>query len=216
MQVIVTGMHRSGTSLVAHLISRMGIHMGKRFRDPDQWNTRGYFEDLDFVEFNRSMLQDAGGNWKHPPIRKDLDRVWLKHKSHLIHLIKQRDLEHRNWGFKDPRACLLLRYYLELMPQMWVVVSIRDLKETTASLEKREVEKKRDSVDWLTLMEEYQRCLLDVVVNENVYYHIVQYEGLVGDRSVRLQESYQLSRFLGMIYDERILSCVKLPQSGES
>ena len=60
-------MHRSGTSLVASLLSAIGVDMGQRLLPPDKGNPRGYFEDIDFLEFQRralseSCLKDDGGH----------------------------------------------------------------------------------------------------------------------------------------------------------
>ena len=57
--IIVTGMHRSGTSMTAMLLAQHGVHMGERLIPGNRHNPRGYFEDADFVELQRSMLAAA-------------------------------------------------------------------------------------------------------------------------------------------------------------
>ncbi|HEX9941494.1 MAG TPA: hypothetical protein VGG03_05740 [Thermoanaerobaculia bacterium] len=56
--IVVAGMHRSGTSLVASILAAFGISMGEQ-RIADQNNPRGYFEDLDFLALDRHMLVEA-------------------------------------------------------------------------------------------------------------------------------------------------------------
>ena len=55
--LIVTGMHRSGTSLTASFVRSLGIDVGDNLLSPDAYNPKGYFEDVAFVELQRSMLQ---------------------------------------------------------------------------------------------------------------------------------------------------------------
>ena len=43
--IVVAGMHRSGTSLVAGYLQSLGVDMGARLLAADHANPRGYFED---------------------------------------------------------------------------------------------------------------------------------------------------------------------------
>ena len=54
--VIVAGMHRSGTSLTAGLLARLGIDMGRDLVPADRANPRGYFEDVELVRFHQRMF----------------------------------------------------------------------------------------------------------------------------------------------------------------
>jgi hypothetical protein len=47
--LIVTGMHRSGTSLLASFLRAAGINLGENLYPADSANPLGYFEDLDFL-----------------------------------------------------------------------------------------------------------------------------------------------------------------------
>ncbi|HEX6900186.1 MAG TPA: hypothetical protein VF789_10750 [Thermoanaerobaculia bacterium] len=49
MQVLVLGMHRSGTSVLTHLLSRMGCHAGtpESLMPGDAANVGGYWERWD-------------------------------------------------------------------------------------------------------------------------------------------------------------------------
>jgi len=53
---IVTGMHRSGTSFVASLLSAWNVRMGDRLLPADRGNPHGYFEDTGFLDLDRRML----------------------------------------------------------------------------------------------------------------------------------------------------------------
>jgi hypothetical protein len=55
---VVTGMHRSGTSLVAMTLDALGLDFGdhEAFYTPDEWNEEGYFERRDVIDLNSRIL----------------------------------------------------------------------------------------------------------------------------------------------------------------
>ena len=55
-QIVVLGMHRSGTSLLSSILRRMGVNMGTNFLNEDYWNPYGYWEDKDFLWINKGIL----------------------------------------------------------------------------------------------------------------------------------------------------------------
>src|SRR5579864_6251037 len=54
--LVVTGMHRSGTSLLASFVRAAGINLGETFYPADGANPLGYFEDLEILEMQRKMM----------------------------------------------------------------------------------------------------------------------------------------------------------------
>jgi hypothetical protein len=60
---IVTGMHRSGTSVVARLFHEAGADLGpsSTFYPGDRWNPDGYFEQVEVLEANRALLHGPWG-----------------------------------------------------------------------------------------------------------------------------------------------------------
>ena len=56
--IVVTGMHRSGTSSVANMLYRLGVDFGdpSRFIDADKWNVRGYFESQEITFLNDNII----------------------------------------------------------------------------------------------------------------------------------------------------------------
>ena len=56
--IVVTGVHRSGTSLVAMLMAGMGVDFGphEAFYPGDEWNPRGYFERRDVMDLNSRLI----------------------------------------------------------------------------------------------------------------------------------------------------------------
>jgi len=61
---IITGMHRSGTSLVARLFFEAGADLGDptTFYRPDRWNPDGYYEQPEIHGLNMKLTE--GWLWK--------------------------------------------------------------------------------------------------------------------------------------------------------
>ena len=116
--LVVAGMHRSGTSLVASMAAAAGVDMGERLLEADPANTRGYFEDVGFLALQQRMLQDCtpaddGGHrdwgWTENE-RLDPERFSL-YREEARALIEPHRSRDRPWGWKDPRTTLALDFW---------------------------------------------------------------------------------------------------------
>jgi glycosyltransferase involved in cell wall biosynthesis len=120
--LIVTGMHRSGTSLLASMLVDAGVDLGTDLLAPDHQNRRGYFEDRPFLEFDRRVLaaacpdDDPGWpDWGWTEAELLDPSVIARHEAEGRELLASRRHD-RAWGWKDPRATLLLDFWAELAP----------------------------------------------------------------------------------------------------
>jgi hypothetical protein len=116
--IILTGMHRSGTSLVASLLQGLGIDMGERLIEADFRNPRGYHEDADFVELQRQMVSrhlpaDDGGfpDWGWTESESAVPNDLGVYRDRARALLMARGRNQRPWGWKDPRTTLLLDFW---------------------------------------------------------------------------------------------------------
>lgn len=137
----ITGMHRSGTSMVARMLNLCGLYMGppEEFMKPRPDNPKGFGENRRFVALNEDILVQMGGDWDCPP---DLSEGW-ESKPELGHF-RQRAEEliksfcgHEPWGWKDPRNCLTLPFWKSLLTDMKVIICIRNPYEVAESLMRR-------------------------------------------------------------------------------
>lgn len=133
--VIITGMHRSGTSLVASVFQKVGLHIGERLVGPFQGNPRGHFEDVEFFRFHDALLKGAGlgilvGRKALLPYPGSEER------AQAVSLINQREI-HALWGWKDPRTCLFLDLWRELLPEARCVFLYRHPLDVALSLIRR-------------------------------------------------------------------------------
>ncbi len=119
--IVAAGMHRSGTSLIASLLSASGVNVGEHLVGPDIVNPRGYFEDTEFLNLNRQMLlratPEAEGHrdWGWTVCeRLDRDR-FIEDRAAAANLISIRQGLPGMWGWKDPRTTLTLDFWHELL-----------------------------------------------------------------------------------------------------
>jgi len=121
--LVITGMHRSGTSLTASFIKALGVNVGNNLVTADNYNVKGYFEDVDFLEFQRSVLQDCcrrgepgfpDWGWTESEClnRRQFEK-YIKDAQKLIDIRHQKSTV---WGWKDPRTTLMLDFWDRLLP----------------------------------------------------------------------------------------------------
>ena len=133
--IIVTGMHRSGTSLTASLLQSAGINVGDRLMGESTGNAKGHFEDLDFVEFHQNVLQSQGislAGWTEQNKIK-VQQQYLADAKALILARGDRSI----WGWKDPRTTLFLDFWSRLIPDAKYLFVYRSPWEVVDSLFRR-------------------------------------------------------------------------------
>lgn len=132
--LIVTGMHRSGTSLVASLFEHAGVNLGAQLLAPRKDNPLGFFEDVEFVEFHENALHTRGQDilvtrdFEFTPNAREGEKA-----SRLIAARAEREL----WGWKDPRTCLFLDFWQERLPDAQVLFVYRHPFDVVLSLARR-------------------------------------------------------------------------------
>jgi len=141
--VIILGMHRSGTSLVAKMLMNMGVDMGAEFLGPHISQPLGHWEDSDFVRMSNDVLASAVGTWKEP---QEIDWYLSRPEVAMLVTLKQHPElaggEKREseswWGWKDPRSCLTIGAFHQYLDQPHYVVVDRNKQAIIDSLEWRE------------------------------------------------------------------------------
>lgn len=147
--VLVLGMHRSGTSLLAQVLDRAGVFLGDDLMPADPHNPDGYFEDLEIVTVHDRLLAALDRPWGSVKTALPLPDGWLEHpaaaeaRTELTALVRRRlAAGHALWGFKDPRTCRLLPLWLALLgdidTDVVLLLSNRAPAEVARSLAKRD------------------------------------------------------------------------------
>lgn len=137
----ITGMHRSGTSMVARVAHELGLYLGH----PDDLvpgapdNPDGFFEHAGLVAASDALFQHLGAGWDCPPVltAAGLDHPGLATARDLARPIVAELVAHGAWAWKDPRAAPVLPFWVDLVGDVGVVLCVRNPLEVAASLRAR-------------------------------------------------------------------------------
>ena len=160
--ILITGMHRSGTSLVAQILYDLGLDFGdpNEFIKKDRWNINGYYENTNIVNINNNIILGKpiinhyiekypstfysrlatnlfSYKWKYLtfPNQNKLESNYRK-----IYAKKDLDLTKntKDLTFKDPRFCLTIKFWQRLYNVEYVFFSFRNPWSNASSLYKRD------------------------------------------------------------------------------
>lgn len=143
--VAVLGMHRSGTSAIAHALSLLGVDLGSKLHPPGFDNPKGFWEDSEVVAINEDLLKAINSSYDQ------LDLAWdgvfgdqdaiNDLRIRATSLLSERLATHTIWGFKDPRTCRLIRFWKPIIEssgaECRVVLALRNPLSSAISLQKR-------------------------------------------------------------------------------
>jgi len=200
MPVCITGMHRSGTSLVANLTRSCGLYLGQEdeLLPPSPDNRDGYWENRRFVSLNDEILLTLGSAWD--TLSATVTEGWpfaerfnsLRVRAEIL---VGEFVDHEPWGWKDPRTSLTLPFWQSLdgiqMPfwlgrgqKLKVVLCLRDPLEVFASLRDRTFTPSLSGLDlWLT----HNRRILDASLpGDRIVTHYDAYFRNAGDELRRV------------------------------
>lgn len=148
--IIILGMHRSGTTMIAKHLEQLGIFMGNK----KESNAEAVF----FLNINNWLLKQLHARWDEPISFQQLER-FPKIKKELIdatqkyvfsHRIKKflgltRFLKYRNvnnlpahWGWKDPRNTFTIDIWKKIFPEAKMIHIYRNPVDVAVSLYNRE------------------------------------------------------------------------------
>jgi hypothetical protein len=132
--VIVLGMHRSGTSIVAGLMNKMGLEVGPSWLliQPNFDNEKGFFERVDVVLQNDAIMHEQNVHYSLNTHKYDALRglrvVLQNMENGKLFSEGRRALAFLNnaanypWMLKDPRLCITLRTWLPILKSIPAVV----------------------------------------------------------------------------------------------
>ena len=141
LEIIVIGMHRSGTSLVCSILNKMGVYFGDAaMLMRDQSNEKGYFERFQVNEVQDYILRISGYSWVKI---SDYDVDCLGGESQHIFDSGMKSFfnechDKSMWGVKDPRTCLTFPLWKKHLKQPVCVFAFRNPCHVAASLCKRD------------------------------------------------------------------------------
>jgi hypothetical protein len=151
--IIIIGMHRSGTTLVAKILDDLGVFMGKKL----DHNHESFF----FLDLNNWMLRSANASWDNPynfqfvneTVSRELQRVLNLHINSPILAQKYfgffRSLKtgtinniRYHWGWKDPRTTFTYDIWKYIFPEAKILHVYRNPIDVAQSLRMRETQQR--------------------------------------------------------------------------
>jgi len=140
--VLVLGMHRSGTSLCAHVLSALGVDMTDVI-DAQPSNAKGHWERREIVEFHDRVLDSFNRGYYSSYHNISLPVAWWADpragevRQEIVAFLSTR-MGGAPFGFKDPRTARLLPMWhqifgeLDLQPKF--IVCLRNPGQVARSL----------------------------------------------------------------------------------
>ena len=139
--IVVLGMHRSGTSMLANLIAELGVTLPKNLIGASPGNDRGHFEPREIVVANDRLLARLSSDWRdwrRLPADWEGNRAYREHSEELERLVRESYGDARVFVLKDPRLCRCFPLMLGALSALQIGVSIvlpyRHFDEVAASL----------------------------------------------------------------------------------
>lgn len=119
------GQYRSGTSLLAGCFQELGASLGRNvIIEPDEFNTKGYYENKDIFKFNEELLRHLNSSLYDP---NELPKYWHLYCFSFFRRLRkifQNDLNlivnNNLIVYKDPRISVLLPLYIRVLSSLKV------------------------------------------------------------------------------------------------
>jgi len=203
--LIITGMHRSGTSFLVRSLNLAGVYLGNiESIVSHDWlshkdNLRGHWENRKILRLLRKTLELNKGSWKNIPPKIEVNEELGKEIQDVIHELDQ--YPSFLSGFKDPSILICLDSWKKYLPQNIIMIGIfRNPLQVAESLHKRNNLSYEDS---LNLWKIYNEKLLEYLKKQNGFllnfdwpkekllteiYHIIKKLGLAD--TINLSEWY--------------------------
>lgn len=122
--VVVLGMHRSGTSIVAKSLELYDILIGSNLLPGGLENPKGFYEDQDILQLNKDILSALNSRWDYLSCESIAnlpadDKEKFEQRAHAI--AAKNFFGKGLWGFKEPRTLRLLSFWSDFFGR-WDIV----------------------------------------------------------------------------------------------
>ena len=112
-----------------------GIDVGDNLLGPHLSNPYGHFEDIEILDFHKKILRrEFNGEDQWVP---ELPCLTEEDRKVAMSLIEKRHKKGKPWGWKEPRTCLFLDFWTELIPEAKFLFLFRSPNTVLDSLSRR-------------------------------------------------------------------------------
>ena len=189
--VLVLGMHRSGTSALARVLSLLGCDLPQTLMGAGAANEASHWESMAVYKVNDRILESAGSAW-HDWL--ELNPGWFdspkaeEFREEAVGVMNKEFGASRLFVFKDARSCRLLPFWLDVFRQCDVrpvaLLPVRNPLEVAASLEKRDgFEPALGQLLWLRHVLEAEAASRDILRIFCTYDQLMQSWGRVAKQA---------------------------------
>jgi hypothetical protein len=125
------------------VLNLLGVYLGaeSQFLPSAPDNIQGFWEYIPFIDVNEAILKRLGGTWIDPPAFPPgwFDATELADlRTQARRVIAEGFTGQPLWGWKDPRTCLTLPFWVPLLPPMHYVICLRGMADVAQSLHRRD------------------------------------------------------------------------------
>ena len=174
MNIVILGMHRSGTSLITGILNKAGFFIG--YQDEligsNAENPLGFFERKDIRKINDEFLFSNNADWFqissiiNNEVSEESKNIY---KEKLLIILNSR-LKPKNFVIKEPRFCLTYNYIKDIVGEHKVLFVYRNPLDVAYSLFSRN----KFPIEYgLGLWEAYNTLSLNSLKDGDVKYEII-------------------------------------------
>jgi hypothetical protein len=120
--LLILGMHRSGTSALAHLLCTLGVDFGRDLMPASPANELGFFEKPEIADANERLLQALGLEGASDP--RPLPSGWYGHpvcapiRGDIVEILRADFDGTPLYAVKDPRICRLVPLWIDVLREL--------------------------------------------------------------------------------------------------
>ncbi|MCW4442355.1 sulfotransferase [Vibrio splendidus] len=204
-QIVVLGMHRSGTSILSKVLINLGVDMGEGDSQGGISNIDGHNEDFDMLSINEEFLQILGASWHTPP-----EAALIEINKNHIQRAYADFVEGKSglWGVKEPRLSLFVKYLDVHLDNPKYIYITRNSEQVEKSINVR------DGIptnECCLIKKQYDECIKSFLIDKKSLN--ITYERLLSEPEKTLTS---ICNYLDLEYDESAISHIKTSEQLES
>jgi len=202
MRYIVLGMHKSGTTLMAQLLHHAGISMVKQ-TSSKSYDDGNYYERVASHQINIKLLNtDPDQMLLHAP--PQVINTNKRVRQSMQQLVDKLDQENVDWGFKDPRTCLVYEAWREMLGDHKILVIFRSVHDIWHRYDyrggKKIWRKLQNSIRLVQRWCEYNHAILKILKSTNMPNLTVSYPHLMTSKD----DLQRIETFIGRSIDYEV------------
>lgn len=143
--LIVLGMHRSGTSAIAGVLSKLGIALGTKLLPGNEYNEKGHFENIHIINADDEILNTLDSSWDDLLLLDE--ECWqrpqlIPHADAVKKILSEEFSANELFCIKEPRISILLPFWISILQELniepFFIIPLRHPLEVAESLKTRD------------------------------------------------------------------------------